>query len=73
MRGSQVVGNPAPNWGGALKWFMNPQAAYTLQNSRSASTLNVELPLKYAEMPTTLGGLPIVLTNSIVNTEAVVS
>ncbi len=73
MRGSQVAGNSAPNWGGSLKWFMNPQAAYTLQSSRSAATLNASEPLRFAEMPTQLGGLPIVLTNSIVNTEAVVA
>lgn len=58
---------------GGLKWLINQQALYTLQNSRSAATLNASTPLVYAPEPTTLAGLPIVKTNSITNTEAVVS
>lgn len=58
---------------GGLRWCMNQQALFSLQNSRSASTLNASDPLKYAPEPTTLAGIPIMKTNSITNTEAVVS
>lgn len=58
---------------GGLRWCMNQQALFTLQNSRSAATLNDSNELKYAAEPTTLAGIPIMKTNSITNTEAVVS
>ena len=69
-----------PNkWGPGLKMFMNPQVAYSLQQSRSPVTSGVgtaitaERPLQFAELPTQSNGVPIVLTNSITNTEAVVT
>lgn len=57
---------------GTLRWFMNRTAAYTLQLSRSAVG-QVDggargLPA-FAPMPTELQGIPIVLTDSLVNTE----
>jgi hypothetical protein len=59
---------------GGLRWFMNQQAAYQLQFSRSAGTANTSSdPLVFAPTPTTLCGIPITITNSITNTEAVVS
>ena len=58
---------------GGLKWCMNQQALFTLQNSRSAATLNAATPLVYAPEPKDLCGIPIMKTNSITNTEAVVS
>lgn len=58
---------------GGLMWCMNQQALFSLQNSRSAATLNVSDPLRYAPEPTDLAGIPIMKTNSITNTEAVVS
>lgn len=58
---------------GGLMWCMNQQALFTLQNSRSAATLNGSTPLVYAPEPTSLAGIPIMKTNSITNTEAVVS
>lgn len=57
---------------GTLRWFMNPFAAYTLQNSRSAvGQVNAGpggVPA-FAPFPTELQGIPIVLTDSLVNTE----
>jgi hypothetical protein len=59
---------------GGLRWFMNQQAAYQLQVSRSAGTgITSDEPLKFAPTPTSLAGIPITITNSITNTEAVVS
>jgi hypothetical protein len=59
---------------GGLRWFMNQQAAYQLQLSRSAGTaITAAAPLAFAPMPTDLGGIPITITNSITNTEAVVA
>ena len=69
-----------PNkWGPGLKMFMNPQVAFSLQQSRSPVTSGVgtaitaDMPLRFAELPTQSNGIPIVLTNSITNTEAVVT
>jgi len=58
---------------GGLRWYMNPQAAYQLQLSRSAGTaVTGSAPLLFAPTPVELGGIPITITNSITNTEAVV-
>lgn len=58
---------------GGWRLFINQQTAFGLQNSRSASTLNDSQPLVYAGAPTSSNGIPITVTNSISNTEAVVS
>lgn len=59
---------------GGLRWYMNQQAAYQLQFSRSAGTaITSESPLQFAPLPRELCGIPITITNSIVNTEAVVT
>jgi len=59
---------------GGLTWFMNQQAAYQLQFSRSAGTaITSNLPLAFTPTPRDMCGIPIVITNSITNTEAVVS
>lgn len=80
MRGEVIanVNNGGPNkWGGGLKLFMNPQAAYSLQQSRSpvssgtGTAITSDRPLSFADLPTSSNGVPIVLTDSIVNTEAV--
>jgi len=57
---------------GTLRWFMNREAAYALQLSRSAVGQvdggSRGLPA-FAPMPTELQGVPIVLTDSLLNTE----
>lgn len=58
---------------GGLRWFMNQQAAYQLQISRSTSTNNDSNPIKFASQPTDLCGIPITITNSISNTESVIA
>lgn len=59
---------------GGLRWFMNQQAAYQLQVSRSAGTaITGSAPLQFAPTPLELCGVPITITNSITNTEAIVS
>lgn len=54
---------------GTLRWFMNPLAAYTLQNSRAAVGQVAAAAGAWAAFPTELQGIPIVLTDSLVNTE----
>lgn len=59
---------------GGLRWFMNQQAAYQLQVSRSAGTaITAAIPLSFTPTPRELCGIPITITNSITNTEAIVS
>ena len=57
---------------GTLRWFMNRNAAYSLQLSRSAVG-QVDGGAKglpaFAPMPTELQGIPIVLTDSLAHTE----
>jgi hypothetical protein len=69
-----------PNkFGPGLKMLMNPQAFYSLQNSRTAVTsgtgtaITAATALQYPAVDLHSNGIPIVLTNSITNTEAVVS
>ena len=69
-----------PNkWGPGLKMFVSPVGAYSLQQSRSpvssgtGTAITSNEPLKFADLPTASNGVPIVLTDSIVNTEAVIS
>jgi hypothetical protein len=54
-----------------LRWFMNTSCQLGLQKSRSTvSTAKTDAPvLQFAPTPETLGGIPITLTDSIVNTE----
>lgn len=59
---------------GGLRWFMNQQAAYQLQVSRTASTsITGSNPLAFPPLPNDMCGIPITITNSITNTEAIVS
>lgn len=51
-------------------WFMNRRSLFQLQDSRSATTNNDSKPLQYAPIPTESNGIPIVVTDSIVSTEA---
>lgn len=57
---------------GTLRWFMNRNAAYSLQLSRSAVGQvdggAAGLPA-FAPMPTELQGIPIVITDSLLNNE----
>ncbi len=69
-----------PNkFGPGLKIFMNPIAFYSLQNSRTpvvsgaGTAITSDKPLEYPRMQLASNGIPIVLTNSITNTEAVIS
>ena len=69
-----------PNkWGPGLKLFMSPQCAYSLQQSRSpvssgtGTAITAADQLKFADLPTASNGVPIVLTDSISNIEAVIS
>jgi hypothetical protein len=55
-----------------LRWFMNRSAAYTLQLSRSAIgqvPANRNAIPAFAEMPAECQGIPIVITDSLVDTE----
>jgi hypothetical protein len=69
-----------PNkFGPGLKLFMNPMVAYTLQASRSPTSsgtgtaITASDELKFAQLPLASNGIPIVYTDSITNTEAVVT
>jgi hypothetical protein len=58
---------------------MNPQCAYGLQQSRSpvssgtGTAITAATSLNFAELPQSSNGVPIVLTDSIVNTESVLT
>lgn len=59
---------------GRLKWFMNPQAAFGLQASRTVTAPALQSggatgAIMAAPIPTECQGIPIQLTNSILNTE----
>lgn len=59
---------------GRLKWFMNPQAAYGLQVARTVTAPAYQSggatgQLTAAPIPTECQGIPIQLTNSLLNTE----
>jgi len=69
-----------PNkWGAGLKLFLNPQVAYSLQQSRSpissgvGTAITSNSPLNFAELPTSSNGIPIVITDSVTNTESVLT
>lgn len=67
---SKVPGRIAAK--GTLRWFMNRTAAYSLQLSRSAvgqvDAGSRGMPA-FAPFPTELGGVPIVITDSLLDTE----
>ena len=74
------LNNGGPNkFGPGLKLMMNPQAFYSLQNSRTPITatggtaITAATALQYPRMDLQSNGIPIVLTNSITNTEAVLT
>jgi len=52
------------------RWFMSRRSRYQLQVSRSATTNNDSQPLTFAPQPTESNGIPITVTDSLVNTEA---
>ncbi len=58
---------------GGLRLFMNQQCAFQLQTSRSTAAITDSRPLQFAPMPTESNGIPITITNSITNTEAIIS
>ena len=66
-------------FGPGLKLLMNPAAAYSLQQSRSPVTSGVGTAitaadsLKYSDLPFASNGIPIIYTDSISNTEAVLT
>ena len=69
-----------PNkFGPGLKMLMNPQAFFSLQQSRTpivsgaGTAITAATPLQYPKMDLQSNGIPIVLTNSISNTEAVIA
>jgi hypothetical protein len=70
------AGGPS-KWGPGLKLLMNPTTAYGLQVSRTKVTgvsgQVVDGAAAQPKMPTESNGIPIVLTDSITNTEAVLT
>jgi serine kinase of HPr protein (carbohydrate metabolism regulator) len=52
---------------GKLRWFMNRDAAYSLQASRSTVAANVGV--NFPTLPTECQGIPITVTDSITSTE----
>jgi len=71
------VGGPN-KFGPGLKLLMNPQVAYSLQASRSAVVgasggITAADPLVFSRVPTESNGVPIVITDSILSTEAVLT
>ncbi len=57
---------------GRLRWFMNRDAAYSLQASRFPTTIvgQVGAGGVFPDLPTSLGGIPVTVTDSLVSTEA---
>lgn len=71
------LNNGAPNkFGPGLKLFINGITAYGLQASRTSTTDKaggLDSAQRYPTLPTESNGVPIVITDSIVNTEAVLT
>lgn len=71
--GNQCLSNvPLRRRGSNLRWMMNKTAAYTLQLSRSAigqTQAGGGGAPAFAPMPTELAGIPIILTDSLADTE----
>lgn len=69
----------ANKFGPGLKLLMNPIAAYSLQQSRSPVTsgsgtaITAAEALRFSELPQSSNGIPIVYTDSITSTEAVIT
>lgn len=63
------------SWGPGLKMFINPAVGYSLQQSRTQVTgVNaIDAAAPFPTLPTSSNGIPIIYTDSIVNTEAVVT
>jgi hypothetical protein len=69
-----------PNkWGPGLKMFINPQVAYSLQQSRTpvvsgaGTAISAATALQFPTLPTESNGIPLVITDSITSTEAVLT
>ncbi len=56
---------------GRLRWFMNRDAAYSLQASRLPTTIVGQVGMGgiFPDLPKELGGIPITITDSITTTE----
>lgn len=78
-RGAGLLSKVPLNRRNGLRWFMNRTAAYTLQNSRStigyvaatsggSPTQQMGALGPFGEMPSTLCGIPITITDSLVDT-----
>jgi hypothetical protein len=78
-RGAGLLSKVPLNRRNGLRWFMNRTAAYTLQNSRStigyvaatsggSPTQQMGALGPFGELPTTLCGIPITITDSLVDT-----
>jgi hypothetical protein len=78
-RGNGLLSKVPMNRRSGLRWFMNRTAAFTLQKSRavagfvaaaSGGSPTVQVgAAAWAEMPTQLAGVPITITDSLVDTE----
>lgn len=79
-RGAGLLSKVPMNRRGGLRWFMNRTAAYTLQASRAllgfVSATSGGSPTQqlgpvgpFSEMPNQLAGVPITITDSLVDTE----
>ena len=80
-RGAGLLSKVPLNRRNGLRWFMNRTAAYTLQKSRASSGFvaatsggspTTELPgpaAAFADLPSQLCGIPITITDSLVDTE----
>lgn len=51
-------------------WFMSRRSRLQLQQSRATATNNANDPVKYPPTPTEMNGIPIVVTDSILETES---
>jgi hypothetical protein len=79
-RGAGLMSKVPINRRSGLRWFMNRTAAYTLQYSRAipgfisatsggSPTVGLGQITPFSEMPTQLAGVPITVTDSLVDTE----
>jgi hypothetical protein len=70
-RGNNLLSRVPLSRRNGLRWFMNRTAAFTLQASRTGITYNIAgsggAPA-WSPMPTELAGIPITLTDSLVDT-----
>lgn len=51
-------------------WFMSRRSRFQLQKSRATATNNANDPVNYPPTPTEMNGIPIVVTDSLLDTEA---